>query len=73
MWSRNTLFRAEQSRAEQPITLRLWLAFLGEPRMGAVTQIRDLDSAPGRAWADCALFASCGCGAFETEYNIRDG
>jgi len=27
--------------------------------------------AESRAWADCALFASCG--AFETEYNIRDG
>ena len=24
-----------------------------------------------RAWANCALFASCG--ALETEYNIRDG
>ena len=24
-----------------------------------------------RAWADCALFASCE--AFETEYSIRDG
>ena len=30
------------------------------------------------AWADCALacplgyFASCGCGAFETAYNIYD-
>ena len=23
--------------------------------------------------ADCALFASCGCEALETEYNIRDG
>ena len=39
---RNTLFRAEQSRAEQ-----------------------------SRAWANCALFASCG--ALETEYYIRDG
>ena len=26
-----------------------------------------------RAWANCALFASCGNGALETEYNIRDG
>jgi len=26
-----------------------------------------------RAWANCALFASCRCEAFETEYNIRDG
>jgi len=24
-----------------------------------------------RAWANCGLFAPCG--AFETEYNIRDG
>lgn len=27
--------------------------------------------AESRAWANCALFASCG--ALETEYNIRDG
>ena len=26
-----------------------------------------------RAEADCAIFASCGCEAFETEYSIRDG
>ena len=26
-----------------------------------------------RAWANCALFASCSNGAFETEYYIRDG
>ena len=26
-----------------------------------------------RAWANCALFAPCGCGALETEYYIRDG
>ena len=61
--------RAEQSRAagsSQPIALRLWLAFLGEPRMGAVTQIKDLDSAPSRAWADCALFS------YKTTY-ICDG
>ena len=25
------------------------------------------------ALANCALFASCGCEAYETEYNIRDG
>ena len=42
MRNRNTLLRAEQSRAEQ-----------------------------SRAWANCALFASCG--ALETAYYIRDG
>lgn len=26
-----------------------------------------------RAWANFALFASCGCGALEIEYYIRDG
>ena len=26
-----------------------------------------------KAKANCALFASCGCGALETEYYIRDG
>ena len=26
-----------------------------------------------RAQANCALFASCGCGALETAYYIRDG
>ena len=26
-----------------------------------------------RAWANCALFASCDSEAFETEYYIRDG
>ena len=25
------------------------------------------------AWANCALFASCGSEAFETAYYIRDG
>ena len=25
------------------------------------------------AWANCTLFAPCGCGALETEYYIRDG
>ena len=26
-----------------------------------------------RAWANCALFASCGCKTHGTEYYIRDG
>ena len=26
-----------------------------------------------KAKINCALFASCGCEAFETEYYIRDG
>ena len=88
--SRAEQSRAEQSRAEQsraaassqPIALCRWLAFLGEPRMGTVTQIRDLDSAPSRAWANCALacppvpFRVLGyftsCEAFETAYYIYD-
>ena len=37
--------RAERSSLN-PIRLRPWLAFLGKPCMGAVTQIRDLDSTP---------------------------
>ena len=37
--------RAERSSLH-PIRLHLWLAFLGKPCMGAVTQIRDLDSTP---------------------------
>ena len=57
--------------SSQPIALRLWLALLGEPRMGAVTQIKDLDGTPSRAEANCALFASCG--ALETAFYIRDG
>ena len=57
MRDRNTLFRAEQSRAEQ-----------SRAEQSRAEQSRAEQS---RAWANCALFASCG--AHETEYNIRDG
>ena len=42
-----------------PFTLRLWLAFLGEPCMGAVTEIKDFDSTPRQTdiyRANSALF-----------------
>jgi len=39
--------------------------------MPCVIEIRSIEQS--RAEANCALFASCGCGALETEYNIRDG
>ncbi len=58
MRNRPTLFRADQSRAagsSQPISHPHWFGFLGESRMGTVTQIRDLDSTSSRAQADCAL------------------
>ncbi len=76
MRNRPTLFRADQSRAagsSQPISHPHWFGFLGESRMGTVTQIRDLDSTPSRAQADCAPFAPCGSEALETEYYVRDG
>lgn len=42
-----------------PFMLRLWLAFLGEPCMGAVTEIKDFDSTPRQTdiyRANSALF-----------------
>ena len=34
----------------------IWLAFLGEPRMGTVAKIKDLDNAPSSAQGNYALF-----------------
>ena len=59
MRNRTTLLRAEQSRAEQ-----------SRAEQSRAEQSRAEQS---RAWANCALFASCGCGALETEYYICDG
>uniref|UniRef100_I5AQ27 Uncharacterized protein n=1 Tax=Eubacterium cellulosolvens (strain ATCC 43171 / JCM 9499 / 6) TaxID=633697 RepID=I5AQ27_EUBC6 len=36
-------------------------------------QSRAEQSRAEQSKANRALFASCGCGALETEYNIRDG
>ena len=59
MRNRNTLFRAEQSRAEQSRAEQS----RAEQSRAEQSRVRD----------NCALFAPCGRGAFETEYNIRDG
>ena len=46
--------------------------FLTERSLTAMlNRIRALEHST--ALANCALFASCGCEAYETEYNIRDG
>ncbi len=59
MRNRTTLLRAEQSRAEQ-----------SRAEQSRAEQSRAEQS---RAWANCDLFAPCGCGALETAYYIRDG
>ena len=59
MRNRTTLLRAEQSRAEQ-----------SRAEQSRAEQSRAEQS---RAEANCALFASCGYGALETAYYIRDG
>ena len=62
MRNRTTLLRAEQSRAEQS---------RAEQSRAEQSRAEQSRAEQSRAWANCALFASCG--AFETEYNIRDG
>ena len=52
-----TLLRAEQSRAEQ----------------SRAEQSRAEQSRAEQSRAEQSLFASCGCGALETEYYTRDG
>ena len=53
------------------------LIFLTERGLTAMRiELRSLEQSraeQSRAWANCALFASCDSEAFETEYYIRDG
>jgi len=69
MRNRTTLLRAEQSRAEQSRAEQS----RAEQSRAEQSRAEQSRAEQSRAWANCALFASCGSGALETEYNIRDG
>ena len=43
------------------------------PTLLRAEQSRAEQSRAEQSRANCALFASCDCGALETEYYIRDG
>ncbi len=50
------------------------LIFLTERGLAAMrNRNTPLRAEQSRAWADCALFASCERGALEAEYYIHDG